>query len=324
MDKIYNRIKTDYKTLGKYHYSHTYQYGGDSDEVRVITYNVFSGVNEVGSEERREHAMNVILKHKPNIICLQEATSTFIDELVNKLNGKYNVVKKVNILKGEKAIDSAEESGYIAILTNYDIKDEHWVYTGGYHDDGIVRVDVMIKGGLSSIYNVHLSGGTYGKPDNVILEKRIRRMLELDMLNEDLKKNKNENIIIAGDFNSDANTIETFPAEPYSLKPETLNIFPETRFYPNHQFNDIVDVWGELKKDDPGYTEDNDTNLFRQGLKPGQKRTTRYDQIYIKSKDLEMKKIKMIGTEQCGNLKKDDKEYVLFPSDHYGLYSVFK
>jgi len=126
MDKIYIRIKTDYKTLGKNHYL----YGGDSDKVKVITYNVFSGVNEVGSEKRREHAINIILKHKPNIICLQEATSKFIDELVNKLDGKYNVVKKVNILKGEKAIDSAEESGYIAILTNYDIKYEHWVEKG--------------------------------------------------------------------------------------------------------------------------------------------------------------------------------------------------
>lgn len=324
MITIYNKTKNDYKLLR----SIKLQKGGNSSDISVITYNVFSGVNEVGSEERRKHAIKEIIKHKPNIICLQEATSEFIDHLMKKIHKhigeNYNVVKKIEILDNEKAINSAEESGYIAIITNYKIEDKKWVYKGGYHDDGIMRVDVDINGSLSSVYNVHLSGGTYGKPDNVILEKRIRRMLELDMLNDNLKQNKNENIIIAGDFNSDANTKETFPEEPYSLNGETVNIFPETRFYPNRQFDDIIDVWSKLRPNDAGFTEDNDTNIFRQGLKPGQKRTTRYDQIYLKSRNLKMVDIEMIGTEECGKIMKGDKEYILYPSDHYGLFGVFK
>jgi len=297
--------------------------GGGSKQIVMMTYNVFSGSGEIGSENRMEHAINEIIKYEPDIICLQEATSIFIDELLKKAN-EFTAVRKLSILESDDAIEKAEESGYIAILSRYPIDAVKWIYKGGYHDDGIMRIDVVANKEPISIYNVHLSGGTFGKPVQEILEKRIRRMLELDLLNHDVRSNTHKSIFIAGDFNSDANfsgTSESFPNRPYGYNEHD---FPETLFYPSKQIERVIDVWSSLKGDDKGYTEDTESNLFRKFLKPKQHRRTRYDQIYFKGKHIEPISVRLIGTESCGVIMRDDNQVTLYPSDHYGVCAVFR
>jgi len=238
---------------------------GGISPVNVLTYNVFSGMDEKYSTERMMPTINIILDLNPDIICLQEATTEFIQTL-NKDNG-YTVFSKSEYLDKDD-LEKVEGSGYISILSKFPIKKKKLVYKGGYYDDGILKAILDTKqifGFDLCVYNVHLSGGTYDKPPEVILTKRIRRMLELDMLNQDLRNS--DKFIIMGDFNSDANSVETFPNIPYSFSENELHIFPEIRFYPSRQFDDIVDAWLTIKPNDKGFTEDTEKNSFRKYLK---------------------------------------------------------
>lgn len=300
----------------KYKHKYLNMIGGNT--FRMLTYNVFSGSDEKYYKERQTPTVKLIQDLNLDIICLQEATTDFVNEL--NLDKRYHVYSKQESLNiDEKKI--VESSGYLVILSKYEIKEKILLYKGGYYDDGILKVILNTQDILGfdlCVYNVHLSGGTYDKPPEVILTKRIRRMLELDILNQDLKNNSNK-CIIMGDFNSDANSIETFPNSPYKFDEKELHIFPEVRFYPSRQIEHIKDMWLTLSKD-PGFTEDTEKNSFRKYLKKNQKRQARYDQVYYSEcKEIQPKRISLVGTESIGN--QDD--IILFPSDHFGIFCEF-
>ncbi len=289
----------------------------NGQSIKVLSYNVFSGQDEKFSKERLDLTINIILDQKPDIICLQEATTEFITKLNSHLS--YYLYSKKESLNHEE-IKIVESSGYMAILSKFEIKEKILIYKGGYCDDGILKVILKTHDTFGfdlHVYNVHLSGGTYDKPKEVILTKRIRRMIELDILNRDLK-DKNQ-CIIAGDFNSDANCTELCIDAPYTLSDNTSS-FPEVRFYPSRQFDDIRDAWHELKPDDLGFTEDTELNSFRKYLKKNQIRQARYDQIYYRYVGcIFAKKIQLVGIEAIG----ETDGVTLFPSDHFGIMCTF-
>jgi len=303
----------------KYKQKYLNMIGGNS--LRLLTYNVFSGLDEKYSKERRSETVKLILELNLDIICLQEATTDFINELNS--DKRYHIYSKQESLNvDEKEI--VESSGYLAILSKFEIKEKILLYKGGYYDDGILKVILNTQDFLGfdlCIYNVHLSGGTYDKPVDVILTKRIRRMLELDILNQDLRNSEDKcQCIIMGDFNSDANSIESFPNNPYKFDEKELHVFPEVRFYPSRQVENIKDMWSNLRPNDPGFTEDTEKNSFRKYLKKNQKRQARYDQVYYKKCiEIQPKTISLVGTESIG--KQDD--VILFPSDHFGVFCEF-
>lgn len=311
----YKKYKQKYK-FEKFNYKHM-QYGAMGN-LKILTYNVFSGTQEKFSFERMNPTINLIKELNPDIICLQEATSEFIS-LLNSEN-KYHIFSKLDYLLPNEKIE-VEKSGYLVILSIYPFIDKKLVYQGGYHDDGILKVNINLENKLETnifIYNVHLSGGTYDKPTQVILEKRIRRMLELDILNQDIKNTSN--CIIVGDFNSDANSEELFPAQTYEYSETTLRIFPEVRFYPSRQINGIIDVWNKLRPNDLGNTEDTEKNTFRKYIKKNQIRQARYDQVYYRENNyFHPQQIDLIGTNTVNKIEGID----IFPSDHFGLLVTF-
>jgi endonuclease/exonuclease/phosphatase family metal-dependent hydrolase len=296
-----------------------FQLGGNKG-LKFLSYNVFSGQSEHEAALRSNSTIKLIKEMDPDIICLQEATYDFVYKLKK---GLYKVYSKLDVLKDEKERDKIIKTGYIAILfkKKFSVKNKELIYKGGWFDDGILKVTLNthdLFGFDLSIYNVHLSGGTFNKPVNEILEKRIRRLLELNLLNNDLEKE--DHFIVAGDFNSDANSHELFPDEPYSLD-KGDDIFPEKFFYPSRKVKDVYDVWMELNNIDPGYTEDYKKNTFRKFLKPKQLRLARFDQVYYKKNGLQADSIKLVGTKPIGKI---DNDHDLFPSDHFGLLCTFK
>ena len=161
------------------------------------------------------------------------------------------------------------------------------------------------------IYNVHTIGGSFNLSEKEVLEKRRTRIEELEMLSNDLEKEVGKNIIIGGDFNLDSND---------SVK------YPEANHLPEKVIRNFVDLWENIgPKDDPGFTESYENNLFRHYLKPGQNRNARYDKIIYSGNNLNPNSIIMIGNKTIGTIKdKDGKDVILFPSDHFGLKAIFK
>ena len=270
--------------------------------LNVVSYNVFLGEDELFSKERHAHVLSTIMHESPDIICLQEASDQIL-KMINNNHFYYHC-----------------QVGQHIILSKYQIIDSYQLYAYGSFDDNILCavLDCVERFGFNIIvYNVHLSGGTYDKTDTQILERRIRRILELNRLNKHISCSMAEyGILIMGDFNSDANSPDVDIAQ-YKHKD---SCDPEIVFYPNKQCNNIVDVWTEVASTAGGYTEDTELNLFRRHLKKGQSRRARYDQIYYHRNNMQATQVRLIGTKQIDKIDNID----IFPSDHFGLSATFE
>jgi exonuclease III len=307
---------------------------GKKTTFSVVTYNVF-GTTEEGKyiHDRLDHIISEIFsKGEPDIICLQEATNIVIDKIAKKYP-KYNiwtkleVIDKVNIKPDE--LKMVKEDGYITILSKHKYNEKELVYAGSFYDDGIMRVDIQIHTIPITIYNVHTSGGTFGKTEQVVKKKQLSRINELSLLNASLFKTINsgkKDIIVMGDFNYDSNDLDHYIEG---------NISPE---YILDNYNNLKckDIWPMLKKKQIGATEDEIINTFRAAMKikdKKDKRQCRYDKIIGIMDNIKPIKIELIGNSAIGKkvevVGKDEKnnkfktKTKLFPSDHFGLYCEF-
>ena len=77
------------------------------------------------------------------------------------------------------------------------------------------------------------------------------------------------------------------------------------------------DVWGQLRSNEPGYTEDTSINRMRYLIK-GKHKRVRFDRVLLKNMDQDFgwtaSSIELIGTEPISPNQPD-----VFPSDHFGL-----
>jgi exonuclease III len=342
-------LSTDEYFLAKYkNYKSKYlklrnnQIGGGGKKFSVVTYNVF-GTTEEGKyiKERLNHIVSEIFsKGEPDVICLQEATSIVINR-IKKLYPDYFIWKKLDVINKKnisaKDLKMVKDDGYITILSKHEYNDTELVYKGSFYDDGIMRVDIQIHNNPITIYNVHTSGGTFGKPEDVVMNKQLNRINELHLLNASLFKTINsgqKNIIIMGDFNYDSNDLKHYTEG---------NISPEYIF-DNYNNLKCKDIWSMLNKGDLGATEDEIKNTFRAAMKikkKENKRQCRYDKIIGIMNDIKPVKIELIGNSSIGkevtivgktepdkdtDFKSKTKETKaeLFPSDHFGLYCEFE
>lgn len=314
---------------------------GGNNEISVVSYNVF-GTNEKGKhiDKRLPEIVKEIFKNgAPDVICLQEATQDVIDAIVRDYpDYTYRWTKLEEVMRDEekkkadgrpqleprKMTDLLNE-GYMCILSKIAFKEKVLVYGGSYLDDGIMKVLIVKNGKLISIYNVHTSGGTFGKLPHVVRSKQIHRIYELGLLNRSIDDEMHDasrginKFIIMGDFNYDSND---------------LDHYPEGKMSPEYIFDELKDVWKVLKPCvDIGATEDEVINTFRSSMKikaPKDLRQCRYDKIIS---SLTPTVIEMIGNEAFGEQvvipgkdetgKKQNKTAQLFPSDHFGLYCKF-
>lgn len=308
---------------------------GEKNKFSVVTYNVF-GTIEKGKyiNERVKHIVSEIFsKGEPDVICLQEATSIVIDKIIEK-HPEYEKWTKLDVIDensiSKEHLEMVKNDGYITILTKHEFKDKELVYKGSFHDDGIMRVDIEINGMQITIYNVHTSGGTFGKKEEAVKDKQLNRIKELSLLNTSLFKtigSRKKDIIIMGDFNYDSNDLTHY---------KEGNISPEYIF---DDYNNLKckDIWPMLNKRSLGATEDEIKNKFRAAMKIKDKkdrRQCRYDKIIGIMDNINPIKIELIGNlpidiekEVDGkNEKKEEFKTMtkLFPSDHFGLYCEFE
>ena len=297
------------------------------NKLNMVTYNVYGTLDDRKYINlRKKHIINEIFSNnKPDIICLQEATKPIIDDIMKKLPNYYIWTKLDTIKKiSKKDKDILLNDGYLVIISKWKFIKKNVIYEGSFYDDGILNVIVESNKDLGkdlSVYNVHTSGGTFGKSKEVKLKKQKNRIYELKLLNKALKKEKLNNILIMGDFNLDSNDMKHYP---------------ELKFSPEYKFKHIHDSWRTKKPKSIGATEDEFINTFRSAMKIKKrvdKRKARYDKILF-SGNMKTLKIKLIGNKKINKKvkikgknkfgEKKEKTTFLFPSDHFGLYSEFK
>ncbi|KAI7839142.1 hypothetical protein COHA_007145 [Chlorella ohadii] len=90
-----------------------------------------------------------------------------------------------------------------------------------------------------------------------------------------------------------------------------------------------VDVWLELRPQDPGWTYDSQV-CYQKGRKYG--RGSRLDRMFCRLADWQPLAIEMVGQEpiagltrtvRTGKTARSDKTIPVWPSDHFGLFAVF-
>mmetsp|Transcript_1429 Transcript_1429/g.1599 ORF Transcript_1429/g.1599 Transcript_1429/m.1599 type:complete len:327 (-) Transcript_1429:125-1105(-) len=322
--------------------------------IRAVSYNVFGGGEF--KEERLELIVGEIVKQKPDIVCLQEVTKEIVTRIKADIFSNFGYTlfswtkreayKEIQETLTAEKQRKLEASGYLAILSRWPIAEKELVYTD-YLDDGILKCSVEIDSisTLSNrkpkilVYNVHLRGGSYGKPAEVLASNREKRKDELESLNSSLicEINKHKvllgnktclGMVIMGDFNSCCYDLDNFPETEY---------YPENRLIPllEHRSSlssviknlQCIDVWNALLPDVPCYTESCSMNKLRSYLKPNQSREAKFDKVVLCSSKSSLKaaSIKLIGNDGICKIKDEEgKEVELFPSDHFGLAAVFQ
>lgn len=293
---------------------------------KFITYNVFGNQNKY-LQHRLSFIVDAILSNEnPDIICLQEATLPIINALKKSLPSYFFWTKLQTLDK--KNMDSEDittvyTEGFLVIISKWKFLKKEMIYKGSYYDDGIMKAILNTNdycGCNLVVYNVHTSGGTFGKSQNIVEQKTKNRINELKLLNTSLMDHLSDNVIIGGDFNYDANNLKEYP---------------EGQLSPDKMMTVFYDAYRKMYSTSPGATEDEFKNTFRSAMKikdDKDKRKSRYDRIIcsnkIKVKEMEIignKPIKQYGELEINGKDANGKKYVtmayLFPSDHFGLYA---
>ncbi len=242
--------------------------------------------------------------------------------------------------QGESDPDIELSELFVLVDVNrFEVLSQNLGHVGHWFDDGNIRVRVRSKSNLSQVkgpggaltamvvdlYNVHFSGGSFGKPPEVVQRKRKERLEEFDTLNQAINEGDSggssgsegrpDLVLVCGDFNC--------CPEPWNRE-----LFPEIEQSPEVVFAS-AGTWEDVGRG-LGVTESTSRNLFRSWLKPGQEREARFDRILVRTSPtgagaLTVAQVEMLGTKQVGTAEDSQKaEVPLFCSDHFGLYARFE
>jgi len=192
------------------------------NSIRMMTYNVhnfklYGGEND---ESVKEKMLQVIKDQNPDVICFQEFYTRFkgnfdtIDTLKKILNTKHFYFVPTN--------KNDYEAIGLAIFSRYPIKNKGEIhFDEGYAGNMSIYADLLVKGKLLRIFNVHFQSISFEKQDYEYLDKvkkmdtdlqpskRILRMLksaflkrssQVDVMKKEMAECKIP-YLIAGDFN---------------------------------------------------------------------------------------------------------------------------
>jgi len=303
-------------------------------DVSLLTFNVFSGRDTEFVGERVPHIIKEVVSRSPDLLCLQECTDSFAQatiEAAANSSVKYKVAwhelhpewkcgsailikeNKFQVLERELVKDA--ESPFALYASHVEMPQS---YTSQ-----VMRLRMAIDelpGTRFDVYNLHLTGGSYGKPNAVLKQRREMRQGQLAALSKSCSVESSvkesgaaaDVVLIAGDFN---------------CCPEERNrgAFPEVEQSP-----EIVDPsahWIDVGRD-LGPTESSTRNKFRSWMKPDQQREARFDRILAKTSaggkcGLECTDVELVGTEQVGQVRLEEEAVPLFCSDHFGVFAKF-
>lgn len=143
---------------------------------------------------------------------------------------------------------------------------------------GVLRAEVHVGGGEAlTVGSVHLDSG---KAAAELRERQLRTVFR--------DVDRRPDVVLLGDFNMRDNENDCIAAP-------------------------FVDVWPQLRPDEPGFTEDTSINLMRLDS-TGKERHVRFDRVLIKGAGWRPVRIDLIGTEPISpDLPR------VFPSDHFGV-----
>lgn len=295
--------------------------------VKLVSYNVYGTLdNNKYIDKRLTYIVDEIFKNGiPDIICLQEATHLVIDAVHKKIPNYYKFSKiEAMILSqtSEEYLNTMLIDGYLIIFSKWNFVSKELLSIGSHPSDGIIRVVLNTQkelGFFLTLFNVHLPGGSFARPEHELIAKEKGRIEHLTQLN--VMTSNTKEAIIAGDFNYDSNNKN---AIEYNMSIEYIQ-------------RCTVDVWTLLKGFlTTGATEDEIVNTFRSAIKikpKNDKKVARYDKIIYKGMNLSPVSIDIIGNQPIPQVVPIDgkdslgDKYIthahLFPSDHFGLVSNF-
>jgi len=308
----------------------------------VVSYNVLGSTDpKLYLRDRLAAIAEAVVKcASPDVICLQEASPAVVDCILTVAPHCKHVWSKKDTTLDKKAQEAMDAEGCLVIMSRWPIIAAKLVHQGGYYDDGIVKVTLASSSSDSPtaaadwlrrnlvVYNVHLSGGTFGRPPEVVRAKREGRVRELKSLCDEMTETSSPDdlVVLCGDFNADNSDVAHYT---------------ELCGSPEYVFDYMQDAWNVLYRHDAdvsGATEDEFKNTFRAALKIKSqecRRRARYDKVLFNSKALRAKAIRVIGNERIGAErvpvigKNRQKQKIvsrtfLFPSDHFGLSAEFE
>ena len=172
----------------------------------ILSYNILSQrfmkrkeIKSLSLEIRIPKIINEILKENPDIFCLQESTFDVYQNYFSKSFNEYEIIKYDNYSSYLMNIIGIKKNRFTIINEcKFDLSNKIIDVKG---NRGVINVkikDNIIKDKIISLFCVHF-------PWKPIYEYQKARILL--MIFEFILQNKNENIIISGDFNSIPNSI---------------------------------------------------------------------------------------------------------------------
>lgn len=142
---------------------------------------------------------------------------------------------------------------------------------------GFLRADLLVDGVELSVCSVHLESG---KESAGLRARQLQRICR--------SVHGRENVVLLGDFNMRDAENPVIGA-------------------------DYLDVWPQLRPDEPGYTEDTTINHMRFDTK-SKHRHVRFDRVLVKGDRWRARDIELLGTEPISPVLPR-----IFPSDHFGV-----
>ncbi len=268
--------------------------------LRVLTWNIWFDSYEFAC--RMANVLKIIKESNPDVICLQEVIPQFYG-ILSYTQHKWLLEEYSPSADKETNRSSIDPYGTL-ILTKKSL---------GPSTSQILPLTTEMNRYLVTtvvnnicIASVHLES----------LSTHATRIKQMNEIKEYLKFYPN--VIITGDFNFCS-------YRNYVLNSEPLNNTDLVQI-----LDEFKDVWPELKSGEMGYTFDTETNLM---LRYKQLERMRYDRVIYKNTEPQFipVSIELVGTEPIASTPQQNKSVfntppsgrVIFPSDHYGLLSVF-
>jgi endonuclease/exonuclease/phosphatase family metal-dependent hydrolase len=258
----------------------------------TISYNVW--FDAYFKQERYEQIFKMCEQYSPDVICFQEATKDFLAqlEIAQWCRDKY--------VLSDSCGDMRSFSGWygVVILVKKTVQLKKLMLNTlvTAMSRSCLTVELLVNNQPVQISTVHLES----------LDSRQIRAHQL----RDICTNvfNNNTSILMGDFNFDDeknwNPNDNTPIENLILTNDPV-------------VSQYKDVWSLLKSnDDPGKSFDSSVNTMIK-----QNEIMRYDRVIYKSTNNQFtpQHIEMIGNQKFMTVRESD----VFPSDHFGLYTVF-
>jgi tyrosyl-DNA phosphodiesterase 2 len=269
--------------------------------LRILTWNIWFDSFEYAC--RMTSVLSIIKESNPDVICLQEVIPKFY-EVISASQHQWLLETYSPSADIEINRSSIDPYGTL-VLTKRALgptKSEILPLTTEMNRYLVTTVVNNI-----CIASVHLES----------LSTHLTRIKQMNEIKEYL--NDYQNVVITGDFNFCSYRNYVVNSEPLNNN-DLVQILHEYK-----------DVWAELRSGEMGYTFDTETNLM---LRYKQLEKMRYDRIIYKNMGSMLvvpTQIELVGTESINSALPQNTSVfntpptgkIIFPSDHFGLLSVF-